>query len=221
MAGVDVQVRIAGGGGSGVGHTTRGVARRATGSSRSVARFRRRYDPYDEYDPDDPRRARRWGPPRRYYGPARGSSCLRDACLLETGCCVAESLDGNCLVLTLLAGPQLAAVLLGGVRDNASGGRSVADRLVGAVRLYQQRVSARRPPVCRFTPSCSEYAVQAVQAHGAARGAVLALRRLVRCRPGGRRGADPVPRPGGRPRWAGRCRTPAARSRACTYRRTC
>ena len=76
------------------------------------------------------------------------------------------------LVLTLLAGPQLAAVLLGGAGNGESGGRSGADRLVGAVRVYQQRVSARRPPVCRFTPSCSEYAVQAVQAHGAARGAV-------------------------------------------------
>ena len=136
------------------------------------------------------------GPAPPYHGPARGSSCLRDACLLETGCCVAESLDGNCLVLTLLAGPQLAAALLGGARDGGSDGRSVADRFVGAVRVYQQRVSLRRPPVCRFTPSCSEYAVQAVQAHGAVRGAVLALRRLVRCRPGGRRGVDPVPRPG-------------------------
>jgi uncharacterized protein len=161
-----------------------------------VARFRRRYDPYDEYDPYDPydpRNRRRWGRPRRYYAPAPGSSCLRDACLLETGCCVAESLDGNCLVLTLFAGPQLAAVLLGGARNHRSGGRTVEDRLVGAIRVYQQRVSARRPPVCRFTPSCSEYAVQAVQAHGAARGAALALRRLARCRPGGRRGADPLP----------------------------
>ena len=131
---------------------------------------------------------------RRYYAPAPGGSCLRDACLLQTGCCVAESLDGNCLVLTLLSGPQLAAVLVGGARG--SGRRSVADRLVGAVRVYQQRVSARRPPVCRFTPSCSAYAVQAVQQHGAARGALLALRRMVRCRSGGRRGPDPVPRPG-------------------------
>ena len=164
-----------------------------------MARFRRRYDPYDDdpydpYDPYDPRRSRRWGPPRRYYAPAPGGSCLRDACLLQTGCCVAESLDGNCLVLTLLSGPQLAAVLVGGARG--SGRRSVADRLVGAVRVYQQRVSARRPPVCRFTPSCSAYAVQAVQQHGAARGALLALRRMVRCRSGGRRGPDPVPRPG-------------------------
>ncbi|MDT7580662.1 MAG: uncharacterized protein QOK35_1926 [Pseudonocardiales bacterium] len=158
-----------------------------------MARFRRRrYDPYDDYDPYDPYdpRNRRWGPPRRYYRSAPGGSCLRDACLLETGCCIAESLDGNCLVLTLLTGPQLAAVLLHGA---GSPRRPVADRLVAAVRVYQREVSARRPPVCRFTPSCSEYAAQALTQHGAARGGLLALRRLVRCRPGGRRGPDPVP----------------------------
>jgi uncharacterized protein len=158
-----------------------------------VARFRRRrYYPDDEYDPYDPYdpRNRRWGPPRRYYRRTPGGSCLRDACLLETGCCIAESLDGNCLVLTLLAGPQLAAVLLHGAAGQR---RTVADRLAGAIRIYQHEISARRPPVCRFTPSCSEYAVQSLVGHGAARGSLLALRRLVRCRPGGRRGADPVP----------------------------
>jgi putative membrane protein insertion efficiency factor len=162
-----------------------------------VGRFRRRYDlddEYDPYDPYDPRRPRRWRAPRRYYAPAPGSSCLRDACLLQTGCCVAESLDGNCLVLSVFAGPQLAAVLLRGARDGVPGGRSVAERLVGAIGVYQQRISAHRPPVCRFTPSCSQYAAEAVQVHGAVRGSVLALRRLLRCRPGGRRGADPVPR---------------------------
>jgi len=155
-----------------------------------VARFRRRrYDPYEPYDEYDPR-FRRWAPPRRYYRPAPGGSCLRDACLVQTGCCIGESLDGNCLVLTLLVGPQLAAVLLHGTRTE---GRTVADRVVGAIRVYQREISARRPPVCRFTPSCSEYAAQAVTRHGAARGGLLALRRLVRCRPGGRRGSDPVP----------------------------
>jgi hypothetical protein len=158
-----------------------------------VARFRRRrYDPDDQYDPYDPYdpRNRRWGPPRRYYRPAPGGSCLRDACLLETGCCIGESLDGNCLVLTLLAGPQLIAVLLHGARAER---RTVADRVIGAIRVYQREISARRPPVCRFTPSCSEYAAQALAGHGVTRGGLLALRRIVRCRPGGRRGSDPVP----------------------------
>ena len=151
---------------------------------------RRRYDPYDDYDPYDPYdpRNRRWGG-RRYYRPAPGGSCLRDACLIETGCCIGESLDGNCLVLTLLAGPQLGAVLL----RAAPTGRTVSDRLVAAVRVYQRDVSVRRPAGCRFTPSCSAYAVEALQGHGAVRGGLLALRRLVRCRSGGRRGPDPVP----------------------------
>ena len=152
-----------------------------------MARFRRRYDPYDDYDPYDPydpRNRRGWGRPRRYYPSAPGGSCLRDACLLETGCCVAESLDGNCLVLTLLAGPQLAAVLTG-VRT----GRTAADRLVGAIRVYQREISARRPPVCRFTPSCSEYAAQAVAEHGALRGGLRGGSGPAGAEPASRRGA--------------------------------
>lgn len=165
-----------------------------------MARFRRRrYDADDEYDPYDPRN-RRWGPPRRYYRSAPGGSCLRDACLLETGCCIAEGLDGNCLVLTLAAVPQLAAVLQHGARGRAGADR-VAGRVVGAIRVYQREISAHRPPVCRYTPSCSEYAAQAVARHGAARGGLLAAARLVRCRPGGRRGPDPVPAPVSRRRW--------------------
>nr|WP_246405854.1 membrane protein insertion efficiency factor YidD [Modestobacter versicolor] len=78
------------------------------------------------------------------------------------------------------------------VRADSPGGR-VADRLVAAVRLYQREVSPRRPPCCHFTPSCSAYAVAAIERHGALRGSWLTVRRLVRCRPGGRRGADPVP----------------------------
>jgi putative membrane protein insertion efficiency factor len=65
--------------------------------------------------------------------------------------------------------------------------------LLAAIRLYQREIGAHRAPCCRFTPSCSEYAARSVAAHGAARGTLLAARRLVRCRPGGARGADPVP----------------------------
>jgi putative membrane protein insertion efficiency factor len=46
---------------------------------------------------------------------------------------------------------------------------------------------------CRFTPSCSDYAAQAIVAHGAMRGAWLAARRLLRCRPWGAHGFDPIP----------------------------
>jgi putative membrane protein insertion efficiency factor len=138
---------------------------------------RRRYDPY--YDP-------------YYYDRRRtqqSSSCLRDACLLETGCCVAESLDGNCLMLALPLLPGLFATTVAGLRSH---GRSGAG-LQAAIRFYQREISAHRPAVCRFTPSCSQYAAEAIDTHGAARGVLLAARRLVRCRPGGRRGPDPVP----------------------------
>ena len=60
------------------------------------------------------------------------------------------------------------------------------------VRLYQV-VRAGRPSPCRFTPSCSTYALEAFERHGAARGSWLAARRLARCHPWGGRGWDPVP----------------------------
>jgi uncharacterized protein len=112
--------------------------------------------------------------------------------LLETGCCIGESLDGNCLVLALFAAPALVAAL--GRQEGAAEPRSgAARRLVAAIRVYQREVSARRPPSCRFQPTCSEYGVQALHAHGAVRGSVMLLRRLLRCRPAGARGHDPVP----------------------------
>ncbi|WP_254780975.1 membrane protein insertion efficiency factor YidD [Modestobacter sp. DSM 44400] len=82
-------------------------------------------------------------------------------------------------------------------RVRAVGSRgTLADRLVAAVRVYQREVSPHRRPVCHFTPTCSEYAVQALEGHGARRGSWLAARRLLRCRPGGSNGADPVPAAG-------------------------
>lgn len=49
------------------------------------------------------------------------------------------------------------------------------------------------PPACRYTPSCSEYAVQALKKHGPFRGVYLALKRILRCNPWGGSGYDPVP----------------------------
>ncbi|MEZ5181105.1 MAG: membrane protein insertion efficiency factor YidD [Acidimicrobiales bacterium] len=60
------------------------------------------------------------------------------------------------------------------------------------VLLYQQ-VRAGRPSPCRFTPTCSSYALEAIERHGAARGSWLAVRRLGRCHPWGGHGWDPVP----------------------------
>ena len=70
-------------------------------------------------------------------------------------------------------------------------------RLVGLlvlpIRAYQRWISPLLGPRCRFAPSCSAYAVTALQTHGAVRGGVLALRRLGRCHPWNPGGYDPVP----------------------------
>lgn len=64
--------------------------------------------------------------------------------------------------------------------------------LLGAIRLYQATSVVRRPR-CRFIPTCSAYAAEAVELHGAARGSWLAVRRISRCHPFGSFGFDPVP----------------------------
>ena len=65
--------------------------------------------------------------------------------------------------------------------------------LTGLIKFYQRGISPFLPPACRFTPTCSEYALQAIQAHGVGKGGVLALKRLARCHPWGGSGHDPVP----------------------------
>jgi len=61
------------------------------------------------------------------------------------------------------------------------------------LRAYKRLVSPFLPPACRFYPSCSEYAMQAVTKHGVVRGGILAAKRLVRCHPLDPGGFDPVP----------------------------
>ena len=63
------------------------------------------------------------------------------------------------------------------------------------VRLYQLTLAALFPHACRFEPSCSHYAMEALRQHGALTGTVLAVRRVLRCNPWGGMGYDPVPRP--------------------------
>lgn len=65
--------------------------------------------------------------------------------------------------------------------------------LIGLIRFYQAAVSPLTPSTCRYTPTCSRYALEAVRRHGALRGGWLAARRLLRCHPLGGRGWDPVP----------------------------
>ncbi len=67
--------------------------------------------------------------------------------------------------------------------------------LIGAIRFYKRAISPHLPAACRYTPTCSEYAMEAVERYGAARGAWLAFKRLMRCNPFCKGGYDPVPAP--------------------------
>jgi putative membrane protein insertion efficiency factor len=71
--------------------------------------------------------------------------------------------------------------------------------LIGAIRGYQTYVSPALPPTCRFYPSCSAYAVEALQVHGVAWGFCLTVWRLLRCAPWHPGGIDPVPPARNRP----------------------
>ena len=65
--------------------------------------------------------------------------------------------------------------------------------LLWLVRFYRRRISPMHPPCCRFIPTCSQYALEAIQKYGAIKGGFLALRRILRCNPLFKGGYDPVP----------------------------
>ncbi|MCW2968595.1 MAG: uncharacterized protein JWM71_2367 [Solirubrobacteraceae bacterium] len=118
-------------------------------------------------------------------GGGGGGGCLRDVFLLETGCCLAEML--GCGPQLVLLAPAAASLL----RAPRAGTAPRAEQLI---RLYQSRISAKRTrPCCRMTPSCSEFAIEALHQHGTLRGLRLTAGRILRCRPGGSSGPDPVP----------------------------
>lgn len=75
------------------------------------------------------------------------------------------------------------------------GREAMARVLLMVIRFYRRALSPMIPPSCRYTPTCSAYAEEAIRRHGAGRGSWLATRRLLRCHPWGGSGHDPVPDP--------------------------
>ena len=65
--------------------------------------------------------------------------------------------------------------------------------LIAIVRLYRKAISPFLPPSCIYTPTCSEYAEEALRKHGAGRGLIMAAKRVLRCHPWHTGGYDPVP----------------------------
>lgn len=61
------------------------------------------------------------------------------------------------------------------------------------IKFYQYGISPLKPPTCRYVPTCSQYALEAVRKYGPFKGSWLALKRLLRCHPWGGSGYDPVP----------------------------
>ena len=94
-------------------------------------------------------------------------------------------------------------------RWRALPGRGLVGLFVNLIRVYRVALSPLFAGACRFQPSCSSYAEEAIRTHGPGRGVVLAAKRLLRCHPFGGSGYDAVPAPHGRP---GRGQRPAVKS---------
>lgn len=71
--------------------------------------------------------------------------------------------------------------------------RFLISMLVLPIIFYRKVISPMTPPSCRFTPTCSQYAIEAIRKHGPFKGVYLAIRRILRCHPWGGSGYDPVP----------------------------
>jgi putative membrane protein insertion efficiency factor len=65
--------------------------------------------------------------------------------------------------------------------------------LIKSIKIYKKYISPVLPPACRYFPTCSEYALEALEKYGAAKGSFLAAKRILRCNPFAKGGYDPVP----------------------------
>lgn len=71
--------------------------------------------------------------------------------------------------------------------------KTVIRIMILPIRFYQRAISPMFPPACRYYPTCSQYAVEALKIHGPLKGSWLAVKRILRCNPFGGSGYDPVP----------------------------
>ncbi|MBR5808308.1 MAG: membrane protein insertion efficiency factor YidD [Alistipes sp.] len=71
--------------------------------------------------------------------------------------------------------------------------RIVALPFIGLIRFYQKCISPLTPPACRYTPTCSQYGIEAIRKYGIIKGGWLTIKRISRCHPWGGSGYDPVP----------------------------
>ena len=69
----------------------------------------------------------------------------------------------------------------------------IAEALILPIKFYRRCISPMTPPSCRFTPTCSQYAIEALRKHGPLKGLYLAVRRILRCHPWSKGGYDPAP----------------------------
>ncbi|RIX54164.1 membrane protein insertion efficiency factor YidD [Paenibacillus nanensis] len=75
----------------------------------------------------------------------------------------------------------------------SEGSRAMRRALKAPIHVYRKFISPLKPPTCRFYPTCSAYALEAIERHGAAKGGWLAAKRIARCHPFHPGGYDPVP----------------------------
>jgi putative membrane protein insertion efficiency factor len=72
-------------------------------------------------------------------------------------------------------------------------GNPLTNLFVAIIRFYQLVISPILPSACRYSPTCSAYGIEALKKHGAIKGSVLTIKRILRCNPWGGHGEDPVP----------------------------